>query len=105
MTDKPLTARSLIAALAQAEDIDAPVIVWRGLFGHQCTYVRAHGSIATPDYRMKFERHLPSLTIADATYDIPDDPRERGPLWKNRARELKALLDQIMEPWEVSDAG
>lgn len=93
MRSRPLSARDLIGHLHYVHDIDAPVIVKRGLFGHEFTYVRAHGTIATPDFGMRFKRPLPELVLADAIFDNPEE--DWGP--HRRAKDLQALLVRINE--------
>lgn len=89
-----LTARNLIGHLALEGDVDAPVIVRFGLFGHGVAHVRAFGMVNSGDYHMKLARSLPELVIADSHYDDPD----ADPGWKARAQQLDLLLDRIKEP-------
>lgn len=92
--DHVLTARDLIGHLALLGDVDAPVIVKRGLFGHEVTTIRAHGMLMDPDLHLGLHRPLHQLTIADLTADEPD--ADRG--WQVRAAHLSSLLDRIGEP-------
>lgn len=94
MTDHVLTARDLLRQLAFVDDLDAPVVVRFGLFGHAVTHVRAFGSINDGDYNMRFARSMPVLVCADSHYDDPDS----DPGWKARGKQVELLLERIGEP-------
>lgn len=93
MIDHVLTARNLITNLAILGDIDAPVVVQRGLFGDEFTYIRAIGQLGKPDLHIDFPRSLHRLVIADAHYDDP--PNDTG--WEARAHNLSVLMHQLGE--------
>lgn len=93
MIDHVLTGRDLLRQLAFVEDLDAPVVVRFGLFGHAVTHVRAFGSAGNGDYHLKLARSLPVIVVADSHYDNPDS----DPGWKARAEQLSLLLDRIGE--------
>lgn len=94
MSDRVLTARDVLRHMALSDDLDAPVIVHHGLYGYEYSTLRATGSVGTPDFGMTFARRLPTLTLADKTYD---DPANDGG-WQVRAAHLRALLNEIKEP-------
>lgn len=93
VTDHVLSARDVLLHMSLVPDIDAPLIIRRGLFGHEYTTVRATGSLARPDLHIPFRRPLGELVVADLTYDDPD--ADRG--WQARAAHLSSLLDRIGE--------
>lgn len=93
MTDHVLTSRNLLIHLALVPDPDAPLIIRRGLFGHEYTTVRATGNLLKPDLHIPFRRPLGELVIADAGYDQPQ--MDKG--WPRRAENLRKLLTEIGE--------
>lgn len=94
MNDHVLSARNLIGHLALQGDVDAPVVVRFGLFGHAVAHVTAFGMVNDGDYHMRLARPLPQVVIADSHYDQPDS----DPGWQARAHQLDLLLDRIKEP-------
>lgn len=93
MPDHVLTARDVLLHLSLVPDIDAPLIIRRGLFGHEYTTIRATGSLVRPDLHLPFRRPLGELVVADGHYDDP----EEDPGWRARARNLGALLTHLGE--------
>ena len=92
--DHVLTGRDLLRQISMVDDLDAPVVVRFGLFGHAVTHVRGFGMVNDGDYRMRLARPLPELVVADSHYDKPDS--DSG--WKARGQQLDLLLDRIKEP-------
>lgn len=91
--DHVLTARNLLIHLSLTEDIDAPVIIRHGLFGHEYSCVRATGTLLCPDLHIDFKRPLPELVVSHEEGDTTD--YDRG--WGVRATNLRALLGRIGE--------
>ncbi len=91
--DHVLSARNLLIHLSLTQDIDAPVIIRHGLWGHEYSVVRAISTLTPPDLHIDFKRPLPELVV---THDVFDKPgHDQG--WGARALGLRALLEKIGE--------